>query len=67
MAIDTLRRRSSVIGVGRQPWMPRPILPDGSLSAFDRQQIAWKYRGIDIAGGSEGGVPGRLPLQGVGV
>ena len=68
MAIDTLRKRASVITVGLQPFNPADILPDGSLSSFDRQQLCWDYRGIAVGAGSEGGTnPSKLPLVGVGV
>lgn len=42
MAIDTQNKRRSVVHV-----LP---VPDGSITAPDRVQVAWIYSGITIAG-----------------
>lgn len=52
MAIDTERKRKSVVSVARF-WHPPVVVPDGSFSVGDRAQIAHTYRGI--AEPSEGG------------
>lgn len=47
MAIDTAEKRCSAIATRRLPWFRRfaPI-PDGTVDAGDRQQVAFVYRGI---------------------
>lgn len=57
MAVDTRDKRSSAIGSRRLPWLRRFTLPlaDGTMSAGDRQQTAFVYRGV-LAGEAAGNV-----------
>lgn len=66
MAIDTRRKRASVVNVAR-PWTPPAIVPDGSFTQADRQHIGWSYAGL--AAEPPGGVVAEvflLPLLGIG-
>lgn len=45
MAIDSRIKRQAVISVAR-PWLPARIVPDGTISQFDRQTIGHGYGGI---------------------
>lgn len=49
MSVDTAAKRCSAIATRRLPWLRRfaPI-PDGSVDAADRQQVAFVYRGIAV-------------------
>ena len=49
MAIDTLRKRASIISFGVPIFAPG-IIPDGTLDQFDRQVMAWGYAGVDLSG-----------------
>ena len=49
MAVDTRRKRASVVSVGR-PWLRPAIVPDGTLGQADRQTVANGYYGILAAG-----------------
>lgn len=46
MALDTANKRRSVQGYTLTPIAP---IPDGSIDAFDRAQMAWLYSGIESA------------------
>jgi hypothetical protein len=48
MAIDTAAKRRNAIATRRLPWFRRfaVSLPDGSVDAGDRYQLAFVYRGI---------------------
>ena len=67
MAIDTLRKRASALTVGMQVYNTPDILPDGSLTLGDWQQIGWGYRGIPTTAPVVADNASKLPLQGVGV
>ncbi len=56
--------RTSMIGID-MPWLHVYPFADGSISAADRQHIAYKYRNIAAQTPSVGGVPYRT-LMGVG-
>lgn len=47
MAIDTATKRRSAVATRRLPWFRRFLpAPDGTISAGDRQQLAFVYQGI---------------------
>lgn len=62
--LDTAAKRMSGIGIDL-PYLHVYPEPDGAFNQADRQQIAYKYRGILASGGAAAFVP-RLPLLGVG-
>ena len=45
MAIDTAQKRASAATVGAV-WNGPSVIPDGTISQADRQQIGWGYSGI---------------------
>ena len=49
MAIDTAAKRCSAATVG-PPTTGKPILPGGGVTAADRQDVNWLYRGILATG-----------------
>lgn len=44
MAVDSRSKRASSAQI-LTPWVLALVLPDGKLSRFDRQHIAWCYAG----------------------
>lgn len=59
MAIDSRDKRASAIGLALA-WARTAPVPDGTLSAADRQHIAGAYRGIDIGNVVAFALAGRL-------
>tara|TARA_B100000029_G_scaffold146623_1_gene141947 strand:- start:252 stop:524 length:273 start_codon:yes stop_codon:yes gene_type:complete len=57
MAIDSEQRRRAVAGL---PLLPVSLLPDGTISQVDRQQVGWGYPGISAATVVEGSAAGTL-------
>lgn len=53
MPVNTRSKRASSVQV-LMPFILAPVLPDGAISAADRQHIAWMYSGI-LAGAAAGG------------
>ena len=45
MAVDTATKRYSMLGIDL-PFVRLYPVPDGTVSATDRQQFVWKYSGI---------------------
>ena len=61
MALDTANKRRSVQGYTLTPIAP---IPDGSIDAFDRAQMAWLYSGIESAAAVVSDTPTAL-LRGI--
>lgn len=62
MAIDTATKRASAIGVGQPPGVILPV-PDGTIDASDRAQLAGGYAPASGGGGSTlAAYPRWLPL-----
>lgn len=62
MAIDSEQKRKSVATVG-PPINAPSVVPDGSLTNPDRQQIAWSYSGIQAGGAPSFIVAWALPVN----
>jgi hypothetical protein len=50
MAIDTERKRKSIVSIGQRQVGPG-VVPDGSFDQADRQAIGYSYAGIAAEGG----------------
>lgn len=65
MAIDTATKRYSVIGFDL-PFVRMFPVPDGTISATDRQGWLWKYTGIAFSAPVISSLVPRLMLLGAG-